>query len=198
MPWAIGFTASRPQYHCLAWVRERKGRSLVVCPTGLPLSSPSSLVYPGGPSHPLRPKARLLPLSAHTRAAPSSRTAPVCQQGLSPKPLLHFLPVRPRPARHRRPAPVRSLRNGRDGVCVSPRAAAATRQESASPPPELGERWRPLRRTRGHALAWTVTTERAPPRLPPRGRVRPRRQISLTGVSVVMTTCMDDTRSGMP
>ena len=124
----------------------------------------------------VRRKARLLPLPVRTRAAPSSRTAPVSR--VSPK--SHSCtssPCVPPPARHRRPTPDHSPRNSRDDVGVSPRAAAETRQESASPPSELGERWRPLRRTQGHALGRTVPTQRTPPRLPSSGRIRPRRQI---------------------
>jgi len=118
-------------------VSERKeSRSLVVCPTGRPLSSPSSLVYPGGPPLPPSKGAPAPSPRAHQRGTVVPHRA--CQQGLSPNPLLNFLPVRPPPARHRRPVLVHSPRNGRDGVCVSPRAAAATRQEGASPPPRTG------------------------------------------------------------
>jgi len=119
------------------WV-ERKSLSVVAYSHGSPpvlslcLYTQAVLLSP-------RPKARRLLHPVRTRAAPSSRTPPVCKAAptgtpASP-PRAHTRGTVVPKASVSRAVPVHSLWSGRNGVPVPPRAATSTREAGVCPPP---------------------------------------------------------------
>jgi len=131
---------------------------LLPSPTGLPLSSLSTACIRRRPSSPL----------VQRHACSSPPCAPARHRRPAPR-----LSARPRPKARLLLHPVRT-RAAPPFLLAPPRQPA---RQSSPPPRHWGSTCdRPAAR-HGRALACTVPTQRTPPRLPPGGRVRPRRQI---------------------
>jgi len=149
-------------------------------PTGLPPSSLSTAWIRRRPSSP--PVQRHACSSTPCAPARHRRPAPRLSERPRPKARLLLHPVRTRAA-----PPSRTRQSAGPCPCIC-RGAAATAcpchlapplqpsKQASFPPRHWGSTCDRLAARHGRALACTVRTQRTPPRVPPGGHVRPRRQ----------------------